>query len=451
MIQKQDHVSVLGLGKSGAAAAKLLAKLGAKVEVFEQKKERSESPEAIELEEQGIAVHFQPSNDQIVPDQLDWLVKNPGVPYSNPAVQRAIEKSVPVITEVELAASVLEVPIIGITGSNGKTTTTTIVGEMLAKSSIPTLVAGNIGRALSDVVEEVTTEKWIVAELSSFQLKGTNTFHPHIAALLNIVPAHLDYHQSLDDYVKSKAKLFQNLNEDDIAVFNFDHELCQKVAASQKGTIYWFSIEQGVEKGLFVRDGLMIARIDDEEQVIMPVAEIALPGDRNLENALAASAIALAAGGKKEAIRSVLQSFTGVEHRLEYVSIKDHVRYYNDSKATNAQAAITALTAFSKPLIWIGGGLDRGVDFQELIPYLRKHVKAAIVYGETASILADRAKDAGISAIIHADDVEDAVHQASRIAVKGDIVVLSPACASWDQYPSFEVRGRIFKQAVHTL
>jgi UDP-N-acetylmuramoylalanine--D-glutamate ligase len=451
MIHKQDRVSVLGLGKSGVAAAKLLARLGAKVEVFEQKKERSASPEALELENLGIPVHFHSSVDQIVSDKSDWLVKNPGVPYSNPAVQRAVERSIPVITEVELASSVVDIPIIGITGSNGKTTTTTIVGEMLEKSYVPALVAGNIGRALSDVVEDIDGKKWLVTELSSFQLKGTKTFHPHIAALLNIVPAHLDYHQNLEDYVESKTKLFQNLDDSDIAIFNYDNEICRKVASLQAGTVHWFSIEQEVERGIFVRDGWMIARMDDEEQPIMPVEEIALPGEKNLENALAGAAISLAAGANKEAIRSVLQTFTGVEHRLEYVSTKKNVRYYNDSKATNAQAAITALTAFTEALIWIGGGLDRGVDFQELVPYLRQHVKAAIVYGETASIMADRAKDAGIKKIVHATDVEDAVHQASNIATDGDIVVLSPACASWDQYTSFEVRGSIFKQAVHTL
>jgi UDP-N-acetylmuramoylalanine--D-glutamate ligase len=451
MINKRDKVSVLGLGRSGVAVAKLLAKLGADVEVFEQKKERSACPEAEELETLNIPVYFQPTVDQIVGPSSKMLIKNPGVPYHNPAVQRAVDHKIPVITEVELAFSLIDIPIIGITGSNGKTTTTTIVGEMLDKSEIPAMVAGNIGRALSDVIEDVKNKNWLVTELSSFQLKGTMDFHPHIAALLNIVPAHLDYHQSMEDYIDSKAKLFQNLVSNDISVFNYDNVLCREVASKQNGTVCWFSIEQEVSNGLFVRDGWMIARLKDKEQAIMKVDEIALPGDRNLENALAATAIALAAGAHKEAIRSVLQHFTGVEHRLEYVSTKQDVRYYNDSKATNAQAAITALTAFSEPLIWIGGGLDRGVDFHELTPVFQKHVKATVVYGQTASIMADRAKDAGVKQIVYANDVEDAVYQASKIATNGDVVVLSPACASWDQYTSFEERGRIFKQAVHTL
>ncbi|WP_028777161.1 UDP-N-acetylmuramoyl-L-alanine--D-glutamate ligase [Shimazuella kribbensis] len=451
MIQKQDKVSVLGLGKSGVAVAKLLAKLGADVEVFEQKKERSACPEAEELETLGIPVYFQPSVDQIVTPSSKMMIKNPGVPYHNPAVQRAVDQKIPVITEVELASSLIHIPIIGITGSNGKTTTTTIVGEMLAKSEIPALVAGNIGRALSDVIDDLENINWLVTELSSFQLKGTVDFHPHIAALLNVVPAHLDYHQSIEDYTDSKAKLFKNLVSDDIAVLNYDNAICREVASKQNGTVYWFSIEQEVSNGLFVKDGWIIARMNGRDDAVMKVDEISLPGDRNLENALAATTIALAAGANKEAIRSVLQTFTGVEHRLEYVSTRRDVRYYNDSKATNAQAAITALTAFPESLIWIGGGLDRGVDFRELVPVLHENVKAAVVYGQTASIMADRAKDAGVKQIVYANDVEDAVYQASKIAMSGDVVVLSPACASWDQYTSFEERGRIFKQAVHTL
>lgn len=451
MIGSDDRVAVLGLGKSGVAAAKLAAKTGATVTVFEQKKDRAASPEAVELEKLGIPVHFQVTATDIITDQTTVLIKNPGVPYYNDAVQRAEAKGIPVITEVELAADQIKTPIIGITGSNGKTTTTTIVGEMLTKAAIPALVAGNIGRALSDVVGEVEDSKWLVTELSSFQLKGTQSFHPQIAALLNIVPAHLDYHQSMDDYIASKKKIFQNLTPSDTAVFNYDNEYCRQIAAEQQGTVCWFSIQSEVDNGLFVRNGMMIARLNGEEQEVMPVAAIALPGDRNLENALAATAIALTASASVTAIRNVLESFTGVEHRLEYVTSKHDVKYYNDSKATNAQAAITALTAFSQPVVWIAGGLDRGVEFQELVPVLREHVKAAVVYGQTAKIMAARASDAGINKVIQANDVTDAVQHASEVAVAGDIVVLSPACASWDQYTSFEERGRMFKQAVHTL
>jgi UDP-N-acetylmuramoylalanine--D-glutamate ligase len=451
MIKKHDRVSVLGLGKSGVAAAKLLAKLGAEVEVFEQKKGAADCPEAKELEALGIPVYFQPAVDQIVHANSDLLVKNPGVPYSNPAVQKAVASAVPVITEVELAAAYIDIPIIGITGSNGKTTTTTIVGKILEKANIPALVAGNIGWALSDVIEDLPEKQWLVTELSSFQLKGTSAFHPKVAALLNVVSAHIDYHQTMEDYVASKARLFQNQTKEDFAVFNYDNEICREVAKKQQGKIIWFSIANEVDTGLFVREGQMIARLDGKDLVIMPVEEVALPGDRNLENALAAAAISLLAGASAQSIREVLRSFGGVEHRLEFVTEKHEVRYYNDSKATNAQAAITALTAFDKPVIWIGGGLDREVDFQELVPVLREHVKAAVVYGQTAMIMAERARDAGITSIIHATDVKDAVDRASEIVSSGDIVVLSPACASWDQYTSFEERGSIFKQAVHTL
>ncbi len=448
---KGEKVAVLGLGKSGIAAATLLANLGADVTVFEQKKQQAECPETEELTQKGISVFFPPMSDQILMEDYSLLVKNPGVPYHNLVVQRAIEQEIPVITEVELAASLLEIPIIGITGSNGKTTTTTLVGEMLVASAIPALVAGNIGRAISDVVSDITNEQWLVTELSSFQLKGTKEFHPKIAALLNVVPAHLDYHQTMDDYIASKAKLFQNMDVENIAVFNFDNPLCVEIAKQQKATVLGFSLKQELENGTFVRGGWVIASQNGREASIIPIQDIALPGDRNLENALAAVAITLAANGSVQGIRDVLTSFTGVEHRLEYVTTKDEVRYYNDSKATNAQAAITALTAFQDPIVWIGGGLDRGVDFKELVPVLEQHVKAVVTYGQTSSIMAERAKEAGISTILRADEVVDAVNKAREIARAGDVVVLSPACASWDQYTSFEERGRIFKQAVHNL
>lgn len=448
---EDENVLVLGLGKSGLAAAKLLGKLGATVTVVEQKKDQAACPEAKELISKGILVLFSPTTERIFTKNYTLLVKNPGVPYHHPIVEYAIQYSIPVITEVELAASILEVPIIGITGSNGKTTTTTLVGEMLKASGIPALVAGNIGRALSDVVEEIDSEKWLVTELSSFQLKGINSFHPKIAALLNVVPAHLDYHLTMEDYIASKAKLFQNMDTSDIAVFNYDNPICRDVAGLYKGTILWFSLEHRLESGAFVHDGWIIAKIHNKEYQIMPASEVALPGDRNLENALAATAITLAAGGDVQGIKQVLRAFTGVEHRLEYVTTKDNVRYYNDSKATNAQAAITALTAFEEPIVWIGGGLDRGVDFKELIPVLGKHVRAVVTYGQTAQIMAERAKDAGITFIAHANEVTDAVEKAKKIARDGEVVVLSPACASWDQYTSFEERGRIFKQAVHSL
>jgi UDP-N-acetylmuramoylalanine--D-glutamate ligase len=451
MIQKGKKVSVLGLGKSGVAAAKLLANIGAAVEIFEQKKAQDACPEAEELINLGIPVFFQPNEEQIVTEDCALLVKNPGVPYSNPAVQRAIQLSIPVITEVELAGSLSKVPFIGITGSNGKTTTTTLVGEMLAASNISVLVAGNIGRAISAVVQKVKDEKWLVTELSSFQLKGTSTFHPKIAALLNVVPAHLDYHQTMEDYIASKAKLFQNMDTRDFAVFNYDNPICREVAEHQAASILWFSLMEEMKNGTFLRDGWIIARWNGQEEYIIPVSEVALLGDRNLENALAAVAITLVAGGDIQGIRHVLTHFKGVEHRLEYVATKKEVRYYNDSKATNAQAAITALTAFPEAVIWIGGGLDRGTDFNELVPILQKHVKAVVAYGQTALIMKERAREAGITTILQANEVDDAVRLARDLAVPGDVVVLSPACASWDQYTSFEERGRIFKQTVHTL
>jgi UDP-N-acetylmuramoylalanine--D-glutamate ligase len=443
-------VIVLGLAKSGVAVAKLLHRLGANVLVNELKP-RSECQGAIELETLGIPVLCGGHPDDLISDEVDLVVKNPGIPYRAKPVKQALAKGIPVVTEVEIAGLISRGPIIGITGSNGKTTTTTLVGQMLEKGQVKNTVAGNIGQALSDVVQKIEPDEWLVAELSSFQLKGTERFAPKIAALLNVFSAHLDYHETIEDYILSKQKLFANQTQEDVAIFNADNEICRRVAANSAGRVYWFSRTQDVERGVFVSSGIIVARMDGNEFPVLPVSEVALKGTFNLENALAATAISLAAGCPVSAIADVLRTFQGVEHRLEYVATVNGVRYYNDSKATNVQAASKALESFSEPVVWIGGGLDRGVDFKELVPVLKERVKAMITYGETKNILLERGKEANIKEVYSVDTLDEAVVLANRLATAGDVVLLSPACASWDQYTSFEERGSIFKQAVHSL
>lgn len=448
---KNRRVVVIGLARSGVAVAKCLHQLGAKV-IVNDKKPLTDCPEAHELEELGIPVicGYHPSD--LITDEIDVVIKNPGIPYQIEPIQQAISKEIPVITEVEVAGQLTKTKIVGITGSNGKTTTTTLVGKMLAADEQPVFVAGNIGTALSEVVLQLEADQWLVAELSSFQLKGINQFHPNVAACLNVYPAHLDYHQTMDDYWQSKAKLFQNQTAADFAILNRDSELCRKMAESVQSKVIWFSRTQEVEQGVFVRDEHIVSKgIHESEQVIMPIQEIALPGEFNLENALAATAIALCCGCRPTAIRQVLSTFRGVEHRLEYVRELDGVVYYNDSKATNPQAATKAIQSFEQPLIWIAGGLDRGIDFAEMVPVMKERVKAIIAYGESATILLKRAKEAGIVNRFQVASVEEAVQIAKEQAIAGDVVLLSPACASWDQHTSFEERGSIFKQAVHKL
>ncbi|MBH8598060.1 UDP-N-acetylmuramoyl-L-alanine--D-glutamate ligase [Thermoactinomyces sp. CICC 10523] len=443
-------VIVLGLARSGAAVAKLLHRLGAKVLVNELKP-RSECESANELESLGIQVICDGHPDDLISDEVDLVVKNPGIPYRAKPVQQALGKGIPVITEVEIAGLLSKGPIIGITGSNGKTTTTTLVGQMLTKGRVKNTVAGNIGQALSDVVQTIEPDEWLVAELSSFQLKGTERFASKIAALLNVFPAHLDYHQTLEDYISSKQKLFLNQTKEDVAIFNLENEICRQVAADCPGRVYWFSRSREVERGVFVSSGMITARMDEREFPVLPVSEVALKGTFNLENALAATAISLAAGCPVSAIADVLRTFRGVEHRLEYVATVNGVSFYNDSKATNAQAAAKALESFAEPVVWIGGGLDRGVDFKELVPVLKEKVKAMVAYGQTKDILLERGKEADIKEVYTVSTLDEAVVLANRLASAGDVVLLSPACASWDQYTSFEERGSIFKQAVHSL
>ncbi|AUS09345.1 UDP-N-acetylmuramoyl-L-alanine--D-glutamate ligase [Laceyella sacchari] len=443
-------VVVLGLARSGVAVAKLLHRLGARV-VVNDLKPRSACPEANELEALGIPVICGEHPDDLIHEQVEMLVKNPGIPYRAKPVQQALAAGVPVVTEVEIAGALSKAPMIGITGSNGKTTTTSLVGQILTRSQVKCTVAGNIGQALADVVERVTSDEWLVAELSSFQLKGTEQFRPRIAALLNVFPAHLDYHETMEDYVASKRKIFANQEAGDIAVLNADSPVCREVAKTISSDIWWFSRTVPVEQGVYAQDGVIYVINGGQTQAILPVDEVALHGDFNLENALAATAITLAAGARLDAVAQTLREFHGVEHRLEYVATINGVRYYNDSKATNAQAAIKALEAFTEPVVWIGGGLDRGVDFKELVPVLRGRAKAVITYGQSKSILAERGRDAGVPAVQVVDDLEEAVNRAAGLAQDGDVVLLSPACASWDQYTSFEERGSIFKQAVHRL
>ncbi|WP_091735407.1 UDP-N-acetylmuramoyl-L-alanine--D-glutamate ligase [Marininema mesophilum] len=446
---KGQVVVVLGLARSGVAVARLLFHLGAKVTVNDRKP-RAESPEAEELEKLGIPVICGGHPADLIHEGVDLLVKNPGISYTAPPVQQALVHRIPVVTEVEIAYRVTASPIIGITGSNGKTTTTTLVGRMLATGGIPSRIAGNIGRALAEVAPEMGSEEWLVAELSSFQLKGVQTFRPRIGALLNIVPAHMDYHGDLIDYIASKEKLFSNQQPSDIAVLNWDSAECHSAAEKVTAQILWFSRREPVASGVYIVDGRVMVRMFGEDAwELMPVSDMHLPGVHQ-ENGLAAVAIALATGCPKEAVRHELATFTGVEHRLEFVGTKRGVRWYNDSKATNAKATIAAVGSFTDPVVLIAGGLDRGVDFKELVPVFQK-LKGIVAYGEAAGVLLARAKEAGVRSRLQVQNVEEAVAAATTLVQPGDVALLSPACASWDQHTSFEERGSIFKQAVHTL
>lgn len=467
------QVVILGVAKSGYEAAKLFHKHGAIVTIND-KKERDQCPEASALEALGISVVLGGHPDDLIHSGVALLVKNPGIPYTAKPVQQALEQGVEVVTEIEVGYHLCPAPIIGITGSNGKTTTTTWVGKLLEAAEMRPIVAGNIGTPFSAIAEDISSDQQVVLELSSFQLKGTTAFHPHVACLLNIAETHLDYHGGMEDYIASKKKLFANMTSDDIAVLNADDEVSSSIAATTSAQVYFFSSQKEVEVGVYVSPPFVNEEDSSEEQhvkrqilfrdaqgivhEIVSVDEIGLPGRYNVNNALAASAIALAVGATPDQLAEPLSSFKGVEHRLEWVREREGVQYYNNSKATNTVATEMALGAFSDHIILIAGGLDRGLEFKELLPYLKERVKAVVTMGQTRYILRDLALEAGlkqVSVVENVDDaakcIQEAVLRAESYAEAGDVVLLSPACASWDMFPSYEVRGSMFKEAVHSL
>jgi UDP-N-acetylmuramoylalanine--D-glutamate ligase len=438
-------ILVLGLAKSGVEAAALLHQLGAFVTVND-KKPLSENPEAQGLLEQGIKVICGEHPIELLEEGFELIVKNPGIPYTNPMIKGALEKEIPVITEVELAYQISDAPFIGITGTNGKTTTTTLVYEMLNTGDKQPLIAGNIGKVASGVAQKAAKENTIVIELSSFQLMGIHTFNPHIAIITNLYSAHLDYHGTREEYIAAKANITKNQTAADYLIVNAEQPDVMNIANTSNAKIIPFSAKNELAEGAYVSDGWICFN----GEKVMQVEDIALPGAHNLENILCAMAAAKLSGVDNAAINEVLRTFTGVKHRLQYVAEVSGRKFYNDSKATNILATVHALAAFKQPVILLAGGLDRGNEFDELIPYL-KNVKALITFGQTAPKIERVGKEAGIKQIIRVDNVDKAVPVAYQQSEEGDVILLSPACASWDQYKTFEVRGDIFIEAVHKL
>lgn len=438
-------VLVLGLAKSGVSAASLLHRLGAFVTVNDQKP-LSENPEAQGLLEQGITVICGEHPIELLDEGFELIVKNPGIPYHNPMIVRALDKEIPVITEVELAYQISEAPFIGITGTNGKTTTTTLVYEMLREGRKSPLIAGNIGTVASDVAQVAKDDHTIVIELSSFQLMGIKSFNPRIAILTNLYEAHLDYHGNTQEYWKAKANITKYQTESEFFVVNADQEQALELAQCSNAQIIPFSTKQIIENGAYVNDQAIWFR----QERIIDLKDIVLPGEHNLENILSSISAAKLSGVDNEAIFRVLNTFKGVKHRLQYIREYEGRKFYNDSKATNILATTKALAAFTEPVVLLAGGLDRGNEFDELLPSLEA-VKAVVTFGQTAHKIERVAKEAGIKTIHRVDNVEKAVPVAFRLSNPGDVVLLSPACASWDQYKTFEVRGDIFTDAVHKL
>lgn len=438
-------ILILGLAKSGYAATKLLHTAGALVTVNDASPEEGNA-EAAELLSEGIRVICGGHPPDILDEDYDIVVKNPGIPYSNAVVEEAIRKGIPVWTEMELASRISEAPIVGITGSNGKTTTTTLLYHMLNIGGKQPLIAGNIGTVSCTVAEKATKDNIIVLEASSFQLMGTETFRPKIAIWTNLYDSHLDYHGTPEAYAAAKYNISRNQTEEDFFIYNNDQPDLRKYATRSSAVKVPFSLMGMKEQGISADDKQIYW--NGEPYVLRSV--IKLPGQHNLENILAATAAAILLGCDKKAIENVLSSFTGVRHRMQFVKELKGRKFYNDSKATNTLATKSALAAFDAPTILIAGGLDRGHSFEELGPYM-KNVKVVIAVGETAEKFGEFAASCGVDTITTAVDVKDAVRKAYPLSSAGDIILLSPACASWDQYPSFETRGDLFIEAVMEL
>jgi UDP-N-acetylmuramoylalanine--D-glutamate ligase len=445
---KNKRVLVVGLGRSGAAAALFLQDRGARVTVSDTKSETQLQKEISALLDRGISLETGRHSERTFRDQ-DLIIVSPGVPADQPQLQHARAMGIPVIGEVELAYRFLQGKVIAITGSNGKTTTTTLIGEILSKSGRKTLVGGNIGTPVISLVGQSSPEHLLVLEISSFQLETIEQFRPWIASILNITPDHLDRHRTFQAYVDAKARIFENQQADDFAVLNADDPTCVELKNKSKGTVYWFGRKEQVESGACVSGEEIVFRSSGRDTSVLPINEIQLKGAHNLENVLAAVCVAMLAGCEPQQVRAAVAQFGGVEHRLEPVATVNGVAYFNDSKATNVDATIKALESFAGNIHIILGGKDKGSDYTVLAPLLRERAKGAYLIGAAAEKIASQIQ--GSTRIIQSGTLDRAVRQASEAAVYGDIVLLAPACASFDQFENYEQRGRVFKDLVHTL
>src|SRR5580698_876814 len=453
----QDRrVLVVGLGKSGVASALFLKSRGARVTVSDAKPEAELRNEILVLLEQGITVETGGHGDRTFRGQ-DLIVVSPGVPVDAPQLVQARNLGEPIIGEIELAAQFLAGHIVAITGANGKTTTTSLAGEIIAAGNFPTLVGGNIGTPAISFVGQAGPSTWTVLEVSSFQLETIVDFRPRIAVILNITPDHLDRHKTFANYVNAKARIFENQRGDDFSVLNADDATTAGLAERTRAQVFWFSRKKEIEQGAFVRGAQIYFRDGRGEREIMPVAEVGLKGAHNLENVLAGVSVGMIVGCQPGQIREAVRNYKAVEHRLEFVARIAGVDYYNDSKATNVDATVKALEAFPADipphLHVILGGKDKGSDYSVLNDLLRQRVKRVYTIGAAAAKIESQivsTKNGGPE-LVHAETLENAIRKASTIAQPGDIVLLAPACASFDQFKNYEQRGGLFKEIVRSL
>lgn len=452
-VEKYRRITVIGAARSGVAAAKLLKKKGFSVFLSDaDPAEKIEQIFAKEIDDNNIEHEFGEHSSRVF--ETDLIVVSPGVPQNSDVISTAIRKGLEVVSEVEAASWFCRGKVIAITGTNGKTTTTTLIGEIFKDAGYKTFVCGNIGTAFSDIVEDTDENSIIVLETSSFQLDNIKEFKPFIAICLNITPDHLDRYDSFEKYLESKMKITGNQNSSDYFVFNYDDELVRKsvnngINAKQSAFSLYPLVKEKTESGAFVDNFDLIYYYYMGEENVIDTQNLIIKGQHNVYNAMASVISARIFGIEKEYIRKTLENFKGVEHRLEFVRDINGIKFYNDSKATNVNSVWYALKGFNEPLVLILGGKDKGNDYSQIETEVKEHVKYIIAIGESKEKVYNYFKD--IVPVAKAADMEEAVNSAASVAVKNDVVLLSPACASFDMFDNYEHRGREFKKIVKSL
>ncbi len=447
---KNKRVLVVGLGKSGKSAALFLRDCGARVTVSDVRSAEALAGEIPALLDAGIMVETG-GHGLLTFRRQDLIVVSPGVPYDTPELKQVRAFGLPIIGELELASRFLQGQIVAITGSNGKTTTTALLGKIFADAGVPTLVGGNIGTPVIDLIAQSTPQTVSVLEVSSFQLETVEQFRPHIAVVLNITQDHLDRHGTFENYAAMKARITAQQTAEDFFVLNAEDKPTQMLAARTRAQVFWFSGRRAIKQGAFVHGEsvVFLPRENAKPEPVMPLAQIPLKGAHNVENVLAAVCAARLGGVAAESIRASVAGFKAVEHRLEFVATVRGVAFFNDSKATNVDATKKALEAFPGGVHLILGGKDKNSDYTELADLIRARVKIVYTIGSAAEKIERHLT--GVVKIVSAGTLDSAVRQAAQLAVAGDVVLLAPACASFDQFTSYEHRGRVFKELVQGL
>ena len=444
------NVLVMGLGISGVSTIRALEKLGAKIAINDIKTEEELKDVLYLIRDISLEKFLGKKDIDLSP--IDLIVKSPGIPPSNDLISKAIGKGIRIINDIEIGSSFSKSKnIIAITGTNGKTTTTTLTGEIFKADGYNTFIGGNIGKSLIEEMINSQKEDIFILETSSFQLENTINFKPKVSLILNITPDHLDWHGSLENYIKSKKKIFENQDKSDWTILNYDDKLLRTLKDEVDSNIIYFSVDEKLDSGIFIEDRNIIISIGEERVELLPIGDLLLKGKHNLENVLASIAIASIMGVSIETIRDTVSKFKGVEHRLEFVEEKNGRKFFNDSKGTNIDSSIKAVEAIESPIILIAGGYDKKIEFDEFIKSFEGKVKALVLLGATSVKIKETALKYGFNKVFLVKDMKEAVNVSYNLSEKGDNILLSPACASWGMFKNFEERGEVFKQIVDRL